>query len=226
MTARYKCLLTILLFSAAFSAKAQESMMGKVDNVLLQRLIDTAKVRYPRMKKYQHKISEQHYAVNKAKWGWFEGLTFAYTYSSSTSTTTPTNNSNLQGYTPGIFINFGNMLSRPATIKMAREELRIAEDEKEEFNLALEAQIKDRYYKYVEAMAILNLRAKSANDADVSQTQIRYKYEQGIETFDNYSKVLVLYSVSSQNKIEAESAVLRSKSALEEMVGAKLEEFN
>ncbi len=226
MTARYKFLLTFLLFSAAFSAKAQESMMGKVDNVLLQRLIDTAKVRYPRMKRYQHKITEQHYAVNKAKWGWFEGLTFAYTYSSSTSTTTPTNNSNLQGYTPGIFINFGNMLSRPATIKMAREELKIAEDEKEEFNLTLEAQIKDRYYKYVEAMAILNLRAKSANDADVSQTQIRYKYEQGIETFDNYSKVLVLYSVSSQNKIEAESAVLRSKSALEEMVGAKLEEFN
>ena len=226
MTAKYKYLLTLLLICASFYTQAQESMMAKVDNVLLQRMIDTAKVRYPRMRKYEHKINEQHYAVNKAKWGWFEGLTFAYTYNASSSTTTPNTSSNLVGYTPGIFINFGNMLSRPATVRMAREELKIAQDEKEEFNLALEAQIKDRYYKYVEAMAILNLKAKSANDADVSQTQIRYKYEQGIETFDNYSKVLVLYSVSSQNKIEAESAVLRAKSALEEIVGAKLEEFN
>lgn len=200
-------------------------MMGKVDNNLLQRLIDTAKVRYPRVKKYQHRVEEMRLGVNKAKWGWFDGLTFSYVYNSSVSSTAP-NSSSLQGYQPGIFINFGTMLSRPSTIKMARQELKLAQYDKEEFDLNLEALVKDRYYKYVETQAILALRAKSASDADISQTQIKYRYEQGIETFDNYSKVLVLFSVSSQNKIEAESAVLRAKAALEEMVGAKLEEFN
>ena len=43
-------------------------------------MIDTAKVRYPRMKKYEHKIKQAQFGVNKAKWGWFDGLTFSYTY--------------------------------------------------------------------------------------------------------------------------------------------------
>lgn len=225
MTATARRLLTALLICFAFAAHGQESMMGKVDFHLLQRLIDTAKVRYPRMRKYEHKITENQWGVNKAKWGWFEGLTFSYVYNSSVSSTAP-NSSSLIGYQPGIFLNFGSLFARPATVRMAREEVKIAIADKEEAEGAIEATVKDRYFKYVEAQAILTLRAKSASDADISQTQIRYKYESGIETFDNYSKVLVLYSVSSQNKIEAESAVLRAKAALEEIVCGKLEDFN
>ncbi|PQJ12936.1 hypothetical protein CJD36_004100 [Flavipsychrobacter stenotrophus] len=226
MTARYKLLIAFSLVCIAFTAPAQQSMMASVDYNLLQRMIDTAKVRYPRMKKYEHKIREAKLGVTKAKWGWFDGLTFSYTYNASVSNAPVSQNQSLTGYSPGVFLNFGALLSRPATIKMAREEKKVAEEDKAEFTLNIEQTVKDRYFAYVEKLAILNLRSKSASDADISQTQIKYKYELGIETFDNYSKVLVLYSVSSQNKIEAEAAVLRAKASLEEILGAKLEEFN
>lgn len=225
MHARYKYLLTIILVCLAFTGRSQQSLMGSVNEVLLQRMIDTAKVRHPRGKKFDHKVVQSQWGVNKAKWGWFDGLTFSYVYNSSVSSTSPASSS-LIGYQPGVFVNFGTLLSRPASVRMAKEEVKTNKWEKEEFLLTLEQQVKDRYYKYIEAQAILNLRAKSASDADISQTQIRYKYESGLETFDNYSKVLVLYSVSSQNKIEAEGAVLRAKAALEEIICAKLEEFN
>lgn len=226
MHARYKLLLTAFFVCLAFAGRSQQSLMGSIDNALLQRMIDTAKVRHPRMKKYEHKITATQWGVNKAKWGWFDGLTFSYVYNASVSSSSPAAASSLIGYQPGVFLNFGTLLSRPATIRMAKEEVKISKYDKEEFNLSIEQSVKERYYRYIEALAILNLRAKSASDADISQTQIRYKYESGLETFDNYSKVLVLYSVSSQNKIEAESAVLRAKAALEEIICAKLEEFN
>ncbi len=224
MASRYSFLLALLIICFTTTVEGQQSMMSSVDYPMLQRMIDTAKVRYPRMKKYEHKITEAKMNVTKAKLGWFDGLTFTYVYNSSVSNTSP-NSTQLAGYQPGVFLNFGALLSRPTTIKIAREEQKVAEADKEEFMLNIEQMVKDRYFGYLEKMAILNLRAKSASEADLSQTQIRYKYESGIETFDNYSKVLVLYSVSSQNKIEAESAVLRAKAALEEIVGIKLEEF-
>lgn len=229
MINRYKHLLTFFLVFLVSTAPAQQSMMSSVDYNLLQRMIDTAKLRYPRMKKFNYKIREAELNVTKSKWGWFDGLTFSYIYngsSSSSNTSQSSSSSSVVGYQPGVFLNFGALLARPTTIKIARKELMVAEEDKEEFIRSIEQMVKDRYFSYLEKQAILSLRSKSASDADISQTQIRYKYESGIETFDNYSKVLVLYSVSSQNKIEAESAVLRAKAALEEILCAKIEDFN
>ena len=223
MRIHQKHIFILLLVCLAYVSPAQQSMMANVNYQFLEKLIATAKQNYPRMKKYDHKITQTKLGVNKAKLAWFDGLTFSYIYNSTTTNTQPGNNSAL-GYQPGFFFNVGNLLSKPATIKIAREEQTIAEADKEEYELNIEAIVKARYYGYIEKLAILNLRTKSASEADNSQTQIKYKFENGIETFDNYSKVLVLYSVSSQNKIEAEAAVLVAKSALEEIIGIKLED--
>ena len=223
MRIQLKYLLSILFVCIVNVSAAQQSMMANINYQFLDKLIATAKVNYPRVKKYDHKITEAKLGINKAKVAWFDGLTFAYTYASTASSTVPGNTATA-GYQPGFFFNVGNLLSKPATIKIAKEELIIAQADKDEYDLTIDAVVKTRYFEYIEKLAILNLRTKSASEADNSLTQIRYKFENGIETFDNYSKVLVLYSVSSQNKIEAEGAVLIAKTALEEIIGTKLED--
>ena len=224
MRIQQKHLLSFLFVCIVNVSSAQQSMMANVNYEFLDKLIAAAKQNYPRMKKYDHKITQAKLGVSKAKLAWFDGLTFAYSYASTASSSVPGNTATA-GYQPGFFFNVGNLLSKPATIKIAREELIISQADKDEYEMNLEALVKQRYFGYIEKLAILNLRTKSASEADNSQTQIKYKFENGIETFDNYSKVLVLYSVSSQNKIEAEGAVLVAKTALEEIIGTKLEDI-
>lgn len=215
--------LAALLLLAGATAGAQESMMQNVDYAFLDKLIFLAKQNYPQMHKYEHKLAQANYGVKKAQLGWFEALTFSYTYGNNGQTATGTNGGTIT-YQPGLFLNLGVLMERIPTIKMAREDLAIAKEDMAQYNLSIEAAVRTRYILYVQKQSILTLRTMSSNDAENAQKQVKYKFEKGEETFDNYSKSLVMFSVSTQNKIEAEGAALIAKSDLEEMIGMKLED--
>ncbi len=217
-------MLTFLL--GVLRSQAQESMMQSISYPLLAKLIDSAKVRYPRMKKYGHKIDVARYEVQMAKLSWFDALTLSYLYNPSTNTTnTGTTPSTLVGYQTGIYVNVGQLLGKAPAVRKARVNLDIAHDDLDEYNLNIEQVVKERYFTYVEKLAILTLRTKNATEAENDMKQTRHKYEKGEENFDNFSKMLVISSVANQNKIESEGQLLIAKASLEEIIGGKLEDI-
>ncbi len=218
----------LMLFSTVLmssSSMAQESMIPEVNPVFLQKLIDTAKVYYPRMKTFDHRVIIADDNVKKARLSWFDLFTFSFLYSPN-QTTTLINPNFLNGYQLGIFFNFANLFQKPHTIKQAREDLAIAVLQKEEYNLNIEAEVKSRYYKYIQELTIRKLQLQVVLDAEGMMKQMKYKFEKGEETFESYSKVLISYTQQKQSAIEAEGAVLIAKSALEELIGKKLEAIN
>ena len=219
---RTKCILLPILLLSASLVKAQESMMPAVSFAMLDKLIAKAKENYPKMRYYQHKVEVSTNNVNRVKMSWFDALTFSYIYSPN-GTSTATNPVGLSGYQAGFYLNFGTLLAKPASVKLAKAELGMAKDEEDEYNLNIEFQVKERYYNFIEKLTLLNLRTKASEDAESSQKQLKYKFEKGEETYDNYSKSLVLFLLSTQNKIEAEGSLLTSKIKLEEIIGDKLE---
>ena len=219
---RTKCILLPILLLSASLVKAQESMMPAVSFAMLDKLIAKAKENYPKMRYYQHKVEVSTNNVNRVKMSWFDALTFSYIYSPN-GTSTATNPVGLSGYQAGFYLNFGTLLAKPASVKLAKAELGMAKDEEDEYNLNIEFQVKERYYNFIEKLTLLNLRTKASEDAESSQKQLKYKFEKGEETYDNYSKSLVLFLLSTQNKIEAEGSLLTAKSKLEEIIGDKLE---
>ncbi len=214
-------LLFILVLSFS-SVIAQESMMPAVSYAMLDKLIAKAKENYPKVKYYNHKVDVSTNSLKKVKMGWFDAITFSYIYSPN-GTATATNPVGLSGYQAGFFVNFGTFMAKPSAIRQAKAELAMATDEKDEYALNLEFQVKERYYNFIEKLTILNLRTKSAEDAETSQKQLKYKFEKGEETYDNFSKSLVLFLLSTQNKIEAEGGYLTAKGKLEEIIGDKIE---
>ena len=203
---------------------AQESMMPAVSYTMLDKLIAKAKENYPKMKYYGKKVEVSKASLEKTKWSWFDALTFSYIYSPN-GTATATNPVGLSGYQGGVFLNFGTMLSKPSAIKQAKAEVGMATAEQDEYNLNIEFQVKERYFNFIEKLTILNLRTKASEDAESSQKQLKYKFEKGEETLENYNKELTFYSTAMQGKIEAEGALLIAKSSLEEIVGKKLEDI-
>jgi len=216
------CLLIAILLLRISSA-AQESMLQDVSLTYLQKLVDTAKKYYPKMKVYDKRIENAAADVKRAKLGWADAATFSYLYSPN-NTTTIVNPSFLNGYQFGLTLNVGSLLRKPQEIKHAKGDLEITKAEKEEYEINIEALVKQRYFLYIQAINMLRIKTQAVLDVEGTMEQMKYKFEKGEETLENYNKYAVAYDDRIQAKIGAEADLLIAKSNLEELVGKRLEE--
>lgn len=218
-------LVVLLLIGFSYTGTAQESMIPEVSPVYLQRLIDTAKKYFPRIQTFDHRAIIANENIKKAKLSWLDFFTFSYLYSPNNSTTL-VNPSVLNGYQVGVFFNVSSLFIRPHSIKQAKEELAITKLEKAEYTLNLEAEVKARYYRYMQTQIVLRIRKQAAVDAENILKQIQHKFEKSEDSFENFNKFSIAYADRVQAAIEAEGSSLIAKSSLEEMLGKKLEEIN
>jgi len=224
ITVKYKCLLTVFFVFVMFAGNAQESMLHEVNYQLLQRLIDTAKAKYPNIRAFEHRINIANENLKKAKLSWFDVLTFSMSYSPTQTTTivAPT----LTGFQVGVYFNVGSLIVKPNNIRQAKEEMKITYLNKEQELLSIEAQVKTRYFIYVKALTTLKLQSQMVLDDDGLLKQVKYKFEKGEENFESYTKALLSLSKSRQDVIETEGLMLIAKANLEELIDKKLEDFH
>ena len=223
MVIKFKQALFFICLLGVFTSNAQESMMPDVSYTYLEKLIEVAKKNYPRVKVYDHKVTQAKVGVTKAELSWFDIFSFNYLYSPNNASTL-VSPALFNGYQYGINVNLGNIAVKAPSVRIAKEDLKIARDNQMEYDLNIEAIVKQRYFAYVSQVAILSLRTKNATDIQSSTQQLKYKFEKGEETLDNYNKGLTFYANAIESKIAAESGVLIAKSALEEILGEKLED--
>ncbi|OYY99988.1 MAG: hypothetical protein B7Y37_12095 [Sphingobacteriia bacterium 28-36-52] len=220
----YLCLLFagLLVFSVK-ETKAQESMIPELSYPFLEKLIYSAKQNYPLMAANLRKVNFANYNLKKAKLSWFDFFTLSAFYSPSTSVTLT--NATLTGVQIGLFINFSNIIQKPTLIKQSKEEVAIAQLTADQYAITLETDVKNRYFKYMQALSVLRVQNQNAIDIDALFKQIKFKYERGEETLENYTKLMIQNADQKQKIIDAESNVLIAKTTLEELVGKKLEEI-
>lgn len=217
-------LLTLgLLIGSTREIKAQESMIPELSYPFLEKLIFTAKQNYPLMKANLRRVNFANYNLQKAKLSWFDFFTLSAFYSPSTSVTLT--NATLTGVQIGLFINFSNIIQKPTVIRQSREELAIAQLTAEQYAITLETDVKNRYFRYMQTLSVLKVHNQNAIDIEALYKQLKFKYERGEETLENFTKVMIQNADQRQKIIDAESAVLIAKNALEELVGKKLEEI-
>ncbi len=219
------CLIFISSFIFMSSARAQESMSSNISYPLLAKLIDTAKAYYPKYKVYQRRVNIAMLDLKKEKRGWFDALNFSFVYSPGSTTTLINNPSFLNGYQFGLGLNLGTLLQRPSTIKQSKEKLEIAKLDKNEYDLALEVDVKQRYFAYIQSSAVLRLVTRMALDAESISKELKYKFEKSEETFERYNKALIDEAQQKQKAIESEGNVLMAKARLEELLGKRLEDI-
>ncbi|MEO6548038.1 MAG: TolC family protein [Ferruginibacter sp.] len=208
-------------FSGSF---AQGSMMDQISIPYLDKLIKTAKENYPRVTIHTKQIGIAQNNVNKLKLSWFDGLGVYYLYNPVTAaggTINPTNNTS--GFQLGFSFNVGSLLTKPAQIHAAKGDKEVAILEKKEYELTIEADVKERYYIYVKQLTILKQRTQLSLDAQTMLTSVRSKFERGQETLQNYTNALIFLNQQNQEQINTETQLLIAKSDLEELLNKKLE---
>jgi len=217
-----------LIFSCSFMAAGAQittkTMLPDVNLPLLDSLIATAKRYYPRTHAYEGRVAAQTANLQKLKLGWFDIFTFSFLYSPNNSTTL-VNPSILNGYQVGVYFNIGGLLKNKPMMTQAKAELKVSEYERDEYYITLAALVRQRYFTYLQQVAILKVRLEAQSDAESNMEFFKQRYQKGEVTLDDYNKTLVNMADRVQSKIESEGSVLMAKAAIEELVGKKLEDF-
>lgn len=222
-----KSVYLLIILMSSLTASAQVSMMGDISPAYLSRLIDTARANYAKFKYSTAKVNAAQASYAKTKAGVFDFASLNYVYypgnSFSVVNSGAAQSSFLNGYQLGLFVNVGTMLSKPATVRQAKEELKAAKWDKEVIDLDVDQEVRKRYYTYVQTVNLLRIKTQSLADADDVLKNVKYKFEKGQVTFEIYNQALLTMSTYSQDKISAEAALLIAKSSLEEILGTSLE---
>lgn len=226
-------LLSLILFAIVIplqKLQAQQSLLNEVSYLYLNKLIATAKENYPRLKVYNSQIKAAKSDLSGAKTSWLDPFSFQYvTRSNDQANTTPVNITTadiLTGYQFGVSINPGTLLAKPSQIKKAKEQVKIAEFNQAEYNLTLEAEVKRRYFLYLQYKNSLLPTTNAYLDAESNYKAIKNKYQRSEVTFEEYNSSSVAYNQAAQTKIEVEANYLTAKADLEELTVRKLEEIN
>lgn len=212
---------------------AQNTIVPDLSEAYLDKLIATAKANYPHVKAVDTRVDIAKNNINRVKISYFDPLTLSYVYqpnntlnvyqSVDNSGNTTNHQSLFNGAQFGVFFSLGSFLQKPYQVKQAKQELLVANDEKEEYLITLTTLVKKRYYAYLQRVAALKLQSEAAIDAESVLKNIRYKFEKGEETLDNYTKARITLTQQNDTKILAEANLFSAKADLEELVGDKLE---
>jgi outer membrane protein TolC len=219
----------ILILVAHKSVQAQQTIMTDVSEDYIARLVARAEENYPQVKSNQSRIDIAQSNIGKAKASYLEAFTFSYLYQPqgintlSNASGTSSNYSYFNGIQAGIFFNLGQFLEKPYQVKEARHQLEIANNDQNQYFLTITNQVKQRYYTYIQDIAVLKLTSQSCVEAENISSDIKHKFQKGEETFDNYTKSQSALNTAYQAKIAAEGALLIAKANLEELLGDKLE---
>jgi outer membrane protein TolC len=215
----------LLLFFTIQSARAQESLSKDIDYAYLDKLIAVCKANYPKIKMYQAHINAAETGVKKAKLSYFDIFNFSYLYVPKNDRATPVSASFPFTYQFGFFVNIGAILQKPAMVKQAKSELASAEYDKQSFDLNMEAEVKKRYFTYIQKKAVYRVRSNASLDVESMLESVKKRFEMGQETLEKYNQMLVMQTDHAQNLLNTESEVLIAKSSLEEVLGQKLEDI-
>ncbi len=216
--------LFLLLANLPVLAQDEVNLQEEISYQFLDRLLATARANYPTRKAFDTRIDIAESTVKQARLSYFDIFSFSYLLT-PTGGSQAINPNQLSGYQFGFFVNIGSILAKPTQVKRAREELRVAEFDKDAYLLRLDAEVKQRYFEYARAKALYRVAANSLLDAQTLAEDAKYRYERGETTFETYNRSLLDMSIRQQSKISSEVEILVAKSKLEEYLGKRLEDI-
>jgi outer membrane protein TolC len=229
-----KKLLFLILFiiSAVLGINAQQSIISDIDSVLLNKYIKLALQNYPLKKAADATLEKARIQKTVAAVGLFDMFNAGYFYSPTKNDALviiPGGGSNgssnivTRGFQFGINMNLGNFLSKPALIKSAKTDYIIAQEQNKDYKNVLVNNVKGRYYAFLSARKMLELRALAAADLKAVFTNAQNQFknnEVSIEVYTSTKNSLVEAEASS---LSAEVDYLKAKNELEDIIGTRLE---
>jgi outer membrane protein TolC len=223
MTNKFKTIcLSLFILILAGNTYAQETMFQDLSYPYLEKLIATAKRNYPQVKVVQDQVDIARSSFHQASFTWLDAFTASYIYSpeSAINVTQPVI---FKGYQLVATISLGTLFEKPYTIHNARVAVKVAEEQQQQYELNIEANVKRYYFAYIEAQADLRNKVNAVQDAQTAVNQLKHTFDRGETTYIVYNEALTNLYNQNSFRLQSELAMFTAKANLEELLGTKLE---
>lgn len=213
-----------LMLGILFNIKAQETIIPDVNYNQLERYIELAKENFPRKKVFEAQEEGAKAGVPVASLAYLEAFNASYFYRPNDRSAMDVNNPFIvNGFQFGVNVNLGTLLQTPFRVKQAKEQYKVAVEESNEYTLMLTNEVKRRYYDYLLTLKDLRVKTTGVQNAISIGEELRYKFENGEINHESYSFAVRMLTEAESGNLLAESALLKAKDALEEIIGTTLE---
>ncbi len=216
------CVLFIIIGSRV---SAQESIIADINQGQLLRMIQMAKDYYPQRKILELNEEKARSIVNSQAVNYLDLLNVSYFYRPEDRAALGMENPYVvNGFQFGVNLNLGTFLQKPSQIKQAKVDYKISQFERQAYERELENEVKRRYYTYIQAFNELRIRAQALQDSKTLSDDLQLRFERGEIVLSDYAEAKAAVSEASSAKLEVEVNYLTAKDALEQLIGAKVEE--
>ena len=226
-TFTFICFLFFLL-SQLPNVAAQESLLSEVSPVFLEKLVATAQTNYPKVKALNSEITMAKSDLSAAKISWLDPFSLQYVARSNDANINSVNLTTadlLTGYQFGISVNTGQLFAKPGNIKKAKEQVKIAQANEEEYFLQLASLVKNRYFLYLQYQKSLVPVHNAYINAKTDFEAIKTKYQRGEVTFLEFNSASTSVNQAYQIKLQTEANYLSAKASLEELTVTRIEDI-
>lgn len=127
-------------------------------------------------------------------------------------------------YNFGLNFNVYNITSQKNKNKIGKREIDIAEQKTNLQKLTLRTEALTRYAKFKLARNIYRQRVLAEQEVYANYVLIKQLYETDEKTFEEYTASSNAYYTAQESKLKAETEVLTTQYALEEIIGLKWEQ--
>ncbi len=231
MNKRATLIFTLLLFCFIVKSHrvvAQESILSEVSYLYMEKLVAVAKANYPKIKALSSEINMAKSSVSAAKISWLDPFSLQYVARSNDANINSVNLTTadlLTGYQFGVNFSPGVLFSKPSQVKKAKEQVKIAQANEEEYFIQLATQVKTRYVLYMQYQKSLVPINDAYLTAQSNLELIKNKYQKGESSFLDYNDASQSLNQAFQSKMQIEASYLNSKISLEELTVVRLEEI-
>lgn len=221
-------LLFVFILFCSIAVNAQESIIGTVDNSLLEKYIELAKQNYPRKKIIEAREIQAKSTLTESQLSYLDMINANYYWSPKRrddGVGGVAENGQLvqRGFLAGVSLNLGSIISRPSRVKAAKANYLAAQAETHEYYTNLVTEVKTRYYDYLLTKKQLELNNLASQNSKTIFADVRLKFEKGQISVDQYTVAKSAADQAEAATLASEVAYLKAKNALEDLIGAKLE---
>lgn len=220
----------ILMASTTSAAYAQttttaaDSLLTK-DSLIERRLVELA-WESPSLKRTESQNKVADLQLKKTRNSWLNLLTFSTSYNFQNLSQTPAGAQNVvvaPGLNAGITIPLGIIASKGSEIKISREQVKVAQLNREMMKREIKAEVLLLYRQYNNMNARLLMQNKVLVDEQAALLQSEKKFRDGMISIEAYNAAAQRYNSEVINRMNLELSQYQAKLNIEKIIGVPLE---
>ena len=192
--------------------------------VYIEKLITIAWENYPKNKSFHSKTVQAVENVNQARNSWMNNLNLFTSFNSY-------NNPQSQNFAIvpnlglGLSLNVGSVYSLFGKVKIAKEDLKISENEENAQRLYIRSEVIARYNGMRLNLELLKFQTEATEEMRMTVAAVKEKFNKGEISIEEYNKAYVAFTVAMERAITSESNYRTAKAYLEELLSIHLEQI-